>query len=125
MSESQILSLTIEFTDPSLDDDRQEALTQAIYRDMRDLPGVAVDRVEDTTEEAGRRSPGAMLWGLLQTKVGLDGVKNLFGFLGDRLGNKPIKIKVKLVDGREMEIEASSRAELLAAEETIARLSQK
>jgi hypothetical protein len=45
------------------------------------------------------------------------------GFVGDRLGNKPIKIKVKLADGREMEIEASSREELRAAEETIARLS--
>jgi hypothetical protein len=125
MSESQILSLTIEFTDPNLDDDRQEALTQAIYRDMRDLPGVTVDRVEDTSEEAGRRGPGAFLWGLLQAKVGLDGVKGLIGFLGDRLGNKPIKIKVKFANGREYEIEASSRAELLAAEETIDRLSKK
>jgi hypothetical protein len=125
MSTSQIISLTIEFSDPSLDDDRQEALTQAIYRDMRDLPGVTVDRVEDSTEAAGRRGAAAFLWGLLQAKVGADGVKNLFGFLGDRMGNKPIKIKVKLVDGREMEIEASSRAELLAAEETIDRLLKK
>jgi hypothetical protein len=66
MSESQILSLTIEFTDPGLADDRQEALTQAIYRDMRDLPGVTVDRVEDTSKEAGRRAVGygveAALW---------------------------------------------------------------
>jgi hypothetical protein len=66
MPESQILSLTIEFTDPGLADDRQEALTQAIYRDMRDLPGVTVDRVEDTSKEAGRRAVGygveAALW---------------------------------------------------------------
>jgi hypothetical protein len=127
MSESQILSLTIDFIDPNLDEDRQEALTQAIYRDMAELPGVTVDRVEDTSEEAGRRGPGAFLWGLLQAEVGLDSVKTLFGFLGDRLGNKPIKIKLKLVDGKEMEmeIEVSSRAELLAAEETIERLSKK
>jgi hypothetical protein len=123
MSESQIISLTIEFTDPNLDDDRQEALTQSLYQDMRELPGVTVDRVEDQTEETGRRGAGAFLWGLLQAKVGLDGVKSLLGFVGDRLGNKPIKIKVKLADGREMEIEASSREELRAAEETIARLS--
>jgi ferric-dicitrate binding protein FerR (iron transport regulator) len=125
MAESQVISLTIEFIDPNMDEDRQEGLTQALYRDMRDLPGVRVDRVTDTTEDAKRRSAGAFLWGLLQAKVGLDGVKNLFGFLGDRLGNKPIKIKVKLADGREIEIEASSRAELVAAEETIDRLSKK
>jgi hypothetical protein len=62
---------------------------------------------------------------LLQAKVGLDGVKGLIGFLDDRFGNKPIKIKVKFADGRECEIEASSRAELLAAEQTINRLSKK
>jgi hypothetical protein len=124
MSESQIVALTIEFIDPNLDDDRQEELTQAIYRDMAELPGVEVDRVEDTNLEAGTRGFGAFLWGLLQAKVSVDSIKTLFGFLGDRVGDKPIKIKLKLADGREMEIEASSRAELLAAEETITRLTQ-
>ena len=32
-------------------------------------------------------------------------------FLSDRIGNKPMKLKVKAPDGKEMELEASSRQE--------------
>jgi len=51
------------------------------------------------------------LVGLLTTKVSIANFKKLGAFLGDRLGNKPIKLKVKAPDGREMELEASSQAE--------------
>jgi hypothetical protein len=81
-----------------------------------------VERVIDPNPPEGSRSIGAFLWGLLQAKVTRSSVKNLLSFLGDRLGNQPIKIKVKLIDGRTIEIEARSRAELLAAEQTIQRL---
>ena len=38
-------------------------------------------------------------------------LKKLFGFLSDRFANKPMKLKVKATDGRELEIEASSKEE--------------
>jgi hypothetical protein len=38
--------------------------------------------------------------------------KKLGGFLGDRLGNKPVKLKVKAPDDRELELAASSQHRL-------------
>jgi hypothetical protein len=117
-------SLTIDFMDTNLDDDRQEALTQEIYQDMAKLPGVSVTRVEDIPGQSRRRASGKSLWGLLQATITLDNMKTLMGFLSDRLSNKSIKITVRLPDGREIKIEASSRAELLDAVDSINRLTK-
>jgi hypothetical protein len=38
----------------------------------------------------------------------------LFGFLGERLGDKPISVEVE-VNGKKMKIQASSQQELAAA----------
>ena len=46
-------------------------------------------------------------------------IADLFGFLGDRLGDKPIVIKAKFADGRVFEMTAHSRAELAAGRETL------
>ncbi len=42
-------------------------------------------------------------------------LKNVFGLLRDRFGNKPIKLKLKAPDGRELDLEASSREEFAFA----------
>ncbi|KAM3113607.1 hypothetical protein [Phormidesmis sp. 146-33] len=117
------IELTIDFQD-STKAEKQEKLTQTLWEQMKKMPGVKVDRVSDPNPPDGSRAIGAFLWGLLQAEVSVESVKTLFGFLGDRLGDKPIKGKAKFPDGREFEFEASSRAELLAAEETIQRLAQ-
>ena len=117
------IELTIDFQD-STDPARQEKLTQTLWEQIKKMPEVKVDRVVDPNPPEGSRAIGAFLWGLLQAEVSTKSVKTLFGFLGDRLGDKPIKGKAKFPDGREFEFEASSRAELLAAEETIQRLAQ-
>ncbi|PSB22043.1 hypothetical protein C7B65_01095 [Phormidesmis priestleyi ULC007] len=118
------VELTFTFQDPDLSPEKQEKLTQTLWQQMRSLEGVKVDRVADPNPPEGNRALGAFLWGLLQAEVSVASLKNLFGFVGDRLGNKPIKIKAKFADGREIELEVSSREELAAAEETIKRLSQ-
>ncbi len=117
------VELTFTFQDPDVSPEKQEKLTQTLWQQMRSLEGVKVDRVADPNPPEGNRG-GAFLWGLLQADVSVASLKNLFGFVGDRLGNKPIKIKAKFADGREVELEVSSREELAAAEETIKRLSQ-
>ena len=123
MSDATFIELTIDFQNSSTSPEKQEKLTQSLWKQMRDIPKVKVDRVLDPNppEEA---KGAAFLWGLLKAKVSLDSLKNVFGFLGDRLGDKPIRVKVKFTDGREFEVEARSRVELQAAEETIKRLSQ-
>ena len=124
MTDSSKITLTIAFQDPDTSIDKQEALTQSLWQQMRQMEGVKVDRVVDPNPPEGSREMVSFLWGLLQADVSVSSLKNLFGFLGDRVGNKPIKIKAKFPDGREYELEASSRAELAAAEETIKRLAE-
>lgn len=124
MTDSSNITLTISFQDQDTNIDKQEALTQSLWQQMRQMEGVKVDRVVDPNPPEGSREMVSFLWGLLQADVSVSSLKNLFGFLGDRVGNKPIKIKAKFPDGREYELEASSRAELAAAEETIKRLAE-
>lgn len=123
MSTAPKLELTLSFQDAE-SPEKQEKLTQTLWQQMRQIDGVKVDRVSDDNPPEGSKTFGAFLLGLLKATVTLDGLKSLFGFLGDRLGNKPIKIKAKFADGREVELEASSREELALAEETLMRLSQ-
>jgi hypothetical protein len=122
MTATPEIQLTIEFLDPDATPEKQEKQTQTLYQQLRQMDGVAVQRVNAPDAPPGSRDAVSFLWNLLQAEVSLGSIKSLLGFLADRVGNKPIKIKAKLADGREFELEASSREELLAAEETIKRL---
>lgn len=53
--------------------------------------------------------------GFITTKVSIQNIKGFVSFLGDRLGDKPIKVSVKVGD-KEVIIEAKSRQELLESE---------
>ncbi|MGI0494831.1 hypothetical protein ACN4EG_23855 [Alkalinema pantanalense CENA528] len=117
------IHLEFDFQDQTAPE-RQEKQTQMIFQQAGSLPGVKLERVVDPNPPEGIRSPGKFLWGLLQAEVSPASLKNLFGFLGDRLGNKPIKIKAKFADGREFELEASSQAELQTAKTMLEELSQ-
>jgi hypothetical protein len=121
MTTPSTLQLTLDFNAPDDNQEKQEKLTQTLYQQLQKMDGVKVERLVDPNPPGGVRG-ASFLWGLLQTDVNPENLKNLFSFLGDRLGNKPIKIKAKFDDNREFEVEVSSRAELLAAEETIKRL---
>jgi hypothetical protein len=102
--------LTIAFNDPNLDDAEQDA--QTLISQLEDLEDVETARVPDPNPPAGNKAIGAIIFGLLTAEVSPANFKKLAGFLGDRLGNKPIKLKVKAPDGRELEVEASSKEEL-------------
>ena len=106
------VTLTIAFNDPELDSEELEAQAQNLLAQMRDLDEIeTVDRVLDPNPPEGNKAIGGMLVGLLMAEVSVANFKKLGGFLGDRLGNKPIKLKVKAPDGRELELEASSPQE--------------
>ena len=106
------IELTIDFQD-STSIAKQEKLTQTVWEQIKKMPGVKVDRVVDPNPPEGSRAIGAFLWGLLQAEVSTKSVKTVFGFLGDRLGDKPIKGKAKFSDGREFEFEAIATATLV------------
>jgi hypothetical protein len=52
---------------------------------------------------------------VLTAEVSIKNIKTFLSFLGDRLGDKPIEITVKVGD-KEVSIKAKSRQELLESE---------
>jgi hypothetical protein len=82
---------------------------------MRALDEIeTVDRVLDPNPPAGNKAAGGILVGLLTAQVNKENAQKLLGFLGDRLGNKPIELEVE-ADGKKLKVKASSRTELTAA----------
>ena len=111
MSASNV-KLTIAFNDPDLDMEELDEEVQRLLVQMKELDEVEeVNRVLDPNPPEGNKAIGGFIVGLLLTEVSKENFKKLMGFLGDRLGNKPIKLKVKAPDGRELELEASSQEE--------------
>ena len=112
------VKFTIAFNDPNLDSEELEAQAQSLLAQMRELDEIeTVDRVLDPNPPAGNKAVGAILVGLLTAEVSPANVKKLLGFLGDRLGNKPIELEVE-ANGKKLKVKASSQAELMAEIET-------
>ncbi|NJL10310.1 MAG: sugar ABC transporter permease [Calothrix sp. SM1_7_51] len=106
------VKVTVALTDPTQDEEEKETEINQLLWEIRELDEVeAVNRVVNPNPPEGSKALGGFLVGLLNAEVNMANTKKLFGFLGDRLGNKPLKLKVKAPDGRELEVEASSRQE--------------
>jgi hypothetical protein len=109
------IKLTIAFNDPDLDPEEREEQAQRLVAELRQLDEVdTVDRVPDPNPIEGGKSFGGFLIGLLTAEVSVANAKKLLGFLGDRLGNKPIELAVE-ANGKKLSVKASSREELEAA----------
>jgi hypothetical protein len=116
MTDARTVQLTFAVNDPELDDEERQEIAQKLLRQLKQLDEVEkVGRAEDSNLEEGSRSVLATLVGVLTAEVSIDNVKKVLGFVGDRLSDKPIIIKVK-VGEQEVEIEAKSRKELEEAE---------
>lgn len=109
------IQITLDLRCSDLDDEALEKLTQNLRSEMLDLDEVKdVKRILDPNPPEGNKALGAVLTGLLAAEVNAKSIKTLFGFLSDRLGNKPISMEVE-ANGRKLKIQASSQQELLAA----------
>jgi len=116
MTDARTVQLTFAVNDPELDDEERQEIAQKLLRQLKQLDEVEkVGRAEDSNLEEGSRSVLATLVGVLTAEVSVENVKKVLGFVGDRLSDKPIIIKVK-VGEQEVEIEAKSRKELEEAE---------
>ena len=112
MTESSNIEITISFADPSLDDEELQAEVQNLLPQILEVDGVEdADLIAVDEAPPGSKAFGGYLLGMLKTMVSEDNIKSLFDFLRFRLGGKPIKLNMKLADGRELKIEASSLAE--------------
>ena len=115
MPENSSIKFTIAFNDPDLDSEELEEQAQNLLAQMKDLDEIeTVDRVLDPNPPEGNKAVGAILVGLLTAQVNKGNAQKVMGFLGDRLGNKPIELEVE-ANGKKLKVKASSQEELMAA----------
>lgn len=117
---------TVEFTfavnDPELENAERQEIARKLLRELRQLDEVEnVDFAKDSDLELGTRSVLATIVGVLTAEVSIENIQKVLGFIGDRIPNKPVVIKVK-VGEQEVEIEAKSRKELEDAERVVRQL---
>lgn len=115
MPDTSNIKLTIAFNDPDLNSEERDEQAQRLMAELKQMDEVdAVDRVLDPNPPAGNKAIGGMLVGLLTAQVNLANAQKLMGFLGDRLGGKPIELSVE-ANGKKLTVKAHSREELEAA----------
>jgi len=108
------VKFTINFSDPRLDDEERDEEVENLLYQLQVIDEVEANRVVDPHPPAGNKSLGALLVGILTAEVNAANCKKVLGFLGDRLGGKPIELEVE-ANGRKLKVTAHSREELEAA----------
>ncbi|MDJ0619507.1 MAG: sugar ABC transporter permease [Calothrix sp. MO_192.B10] len=110
------IKLTISLSELGLDDEELEVEVGNLLPQLKEVDGVEdAGLVEVTETPQGAKAFGGLSLGMLETVLDPAHIKTVFGFLGDRFGNKPIKLVLKAPDGRELNLEASSREEFAFA----------
>lgn len=109
------IALSITFEDPDLNAEKLDEEAVRLLQELSDRSEVEkVDRVRDPNPPEGNKSIGGFLVGVLKAEVSIANAKKLLGFLGDRLGGKPISFEVE-GNGKKLKVSANSREELKAA----------
>lgn len=109
---SSNIILTITFTDPDLTAEERDDEAVRLLEELSDRSDLeSVDRVRDPNPPEGNKSIGGFLVGMLMAEATMENAKKFLGFLGDRLGNKPISFEVE-GNGKKLKVTANSREEL-------------
>ncbi len=112
MNSSNPIALTITFIDPDLTSEELDDEVVQLLGELSDRSDIeSVDRVRDPNPPDGNKSVGGFLTGLLKAEVNPANALKVLGYLGDRLGNKPISFEVE-GNGKKLKVSASSREEL-------------
>ncbi len=125
MTQEPTIQLIFGIDEPELDDEEKQELTQKLLRQLRALDEVErADRTEDLNPEEGSKPGMATLMGFLTLEVNRKNLGKLLKWLGDRVGDKSMKVRVR-VGEHEIELEAKSEQELAKAEAIADRLLEK
>ena len=115
MNDQSSIKLAIAFNDPDLEPEERDEQAQRFLAELKQVDEVeSVERLLDPNPPEGNKSLGGFLVGMLLAEVNPANGKKLLGFLGDRLGGKPIELSVE-ANGRKLTVKAHSREELEAA----------
>ena len=110
------IKFTIAFNDPDLDAEEKDEQAQRLMTELKQIEEIdaVIGRVLDPKPPEGNKTGVGFLVGLLMAEVNVANAKKLMGFLGDRLGGKPIELSVE-ANGKKLSVKAHSREELEAA----------
>ncbi|MGI0488190.1 hypothetical protein ACN4EK_22340 [Pantanalinema rosaneae CENA516] len=112
MMTSSHIELTLRLCDPEADEEELDRKVRSLRNELADMDEVAaVERIADPNIPEHSKAGGNFLIDLLRVDISPANCLKVLTFLGDRLGNKPLKLKVKTPSGKELELEASSREE--------------
>lgn len=121
MTGESTVKVTLALKDPDLEEERLDRTTRNLLRDIKDLDGVEQAGLVSPEEmPEGAKAFGGTLLGIMTAEVSLQNIKALLGFVGDRLGDKPIEIELE-ANGKKLKIKASSKQELVTAHEEIVK----
>lgn len=106
------IQLTISLPSLGLDDEELQAEVENLLPQIREVDGVEdADLVEVMEVPESSKSLTGYALGMLKTVLDKEYLKTVFSFLRDRFENKSIKLVLKTPDGRELNLEASSKEE--------------
>jgi hypothetical protein len=109
------VKLTLNFNDPDSGAEERDEQVQQILNELKQMDEVeSVGRVLDPNPPGGNKALGGFLAGLLMAEINVANAQKLMGYLGDRLGGKPIELSVE-ANGKKLTVKAHSREELEAA----------
>jgi hypothetical protein len=115
MTKNSTVKLTIAFNDSALDSEERDEQAKRLMAELKQMDEVdTVDRILDPNPPEGNKAIGGFLVGLLSAEVSVANAQKLMGFLGNRLGGKPIELSVE-ANGKKLTVKAHSREELEAA----------
>ena len=106
MTDTSNVKLTIAFNDPDLDSEERDEQAQRFMNELKQMDEVDVNRVLDPNPPEGNKAIGGMLVGLLTAQVSPINAQKLMGFLGDRLGGKPIELSVE-ANGKKLTVKST------------------
>lgn len=120
MRDEETIQFTFGLDDP--EDEQKLKFAQKLLRELRNLDEVErAERTENLIPEAGSKPGFETILGVLTAEISFKNIKTFFGFLGDRLQDKPIKGSIKVGDNQ-VEFEVKSRKELAEFEKTALKL---
>ena len=111
MASNSSIKFTIAFNDPDLDSEELDKQAERLMSELKQMDDVETNLVIDPNPPEGNKSMGGFLVGLVTAEVNVTNAKKLVGFLGDRLGGKPIEFTVE-GNGKKLSVKANSREEL-------------
>lgn len=115
MPETSNIKITLDFNESDLDAEYSDEMAQRFMAELKQIEEIEiVARVPDPNPPEGNKALGGFLVGLLTAEFNATNAKKVLGFLGERLGGKPIELAVE-ANGKKLSVKAYSREELTAA----------